>query len=107
MSTDISIVYISCPASAAQTLANALVESNLAACVTLLPGARSVYRWQGKVHNDEETLLLAKTRTERVGALCERVVADHPHEVPEVIAVELAQGHAPYLDWVASETDAD
>lgn len=107
MSTDISIVYISCPASAAPALANALIESSLAACVTLLPGVRSVYRWQGKVHSDEEALLLAKTRTDRVGALCERVVADHPHEVPEVIAVEVAQGHAPYLDWVASETLAD
>lgn len=85
-------------------IAAALVEERLAACVNLLSGMRSVYRWQGKVESAEETLLLIKTTTDRLKRVSERIVELHPYELPEVIAVEAAGGWPAYLDWVAAQT---
>lgn len=97
-----------CPdAACADTIATALVEERLAACVNQLPGLRSVYRWQGKVERAEEVLLLIKTSHDRLTALTARVQALHPHELPELIAVEAAGGLAPYLAWVAEQTRED
>ena len=81
-----------------------LVEEQLAACVNLLPQVRSIYRWQGAVADETETLAIIKTTQLRYDALAARLVALHPYEVPELIAVPLAGGHAPYLAWVTSET---
>ncbi|MDH5824910.1 divalent-cation tolerance protein CutA [Luteimonas sp. RD2P54] len=89
---------------AADRIATALVEERLAACVNVLPGVRSVYRWEGALQRDDEVLLLAKTAPGRLQALIARVVALHPYELPEVIAVESAGGLPAYLDWVALET---
>ena len=91
---------------AAEALATALVEQRLAACVNVLPGARSVYRWEGKVERAQETLLLIKTTTDRLDALKEHIVMAHPHAVPEVLALDVASGLDRYLDWVRSETEA-
>ena len=88
----------------AQRIADALVEERLAACVNLLPGLHSTYRWQGKVEHAAEVLLLAKTTRVRMPALQERIVALHPYELPEVLAVE-AGGLPAYLQWIARETD--
>jgi periplasmic divalent cation tolerance protein len=88
----------------AQRIADALVEERLAACVNLLPGMQSTYRWQGKVEHAAEVLLLAKTTRVRMPALQERIVALHPYELPEVLAVE-AGGLPAYLQWIARETD--
>ena len=87
----------------AQRLAEALVDERLAACVQLLPGLRSVYRWQGGVERADEVLLV-KTTSERLEALAERVLALHPYELPELLAVEAAGGLPDYLDWVAAQT---
>jgi periplasmic divalent cation tolerance protein len=86
----------------AQRIADALVEERLAACVNLLPGVRSTYRWQGQVERAEEVLLLAKTTRERLPDLQARLVALHPYELPELIAVEAA-GLPAYLQWIAGE----
>ncbi len=84
----------------AERIARELVERRLAACVNVVPGVTSIYRWKGGVERDEERLLLIKTRTERLAALRETLVALHPYEVPEAIALPIEGGHQPYLDWL-------
>jgi len=84
----------------AERLARALVERGLAACVNVLPGVVSVYRWKGAVQRDEELLLVIKTRGESFPALREALVELHPYELPELIAVQIAGGYEPYLDWL-------
>ena len=101
------VCFCTCPdAATAQRIADALVEERLAACVNVLPGLRSVYRWQGAVERADEVLLLAKTVSGRLDALTARLTALHPYELPEVVAVEVAGGLAAYLDWVAEQTRA-
>jgi len=98
-------VYMTAPAGpAAGRLAAALVEERLAACVNLLPGARSIYRWRGRVERARETVLIAKTRADRFAALCARVRALHPYEVPCVVAVRIERGNPAFLAWVAAES---
>ncbi|HUB88819.1 MAG TPA: divalent-cation tolerance protein CutA [Dyella sp.] len=95
------LCYCTCPnAESARHLADALVNERLAACVNRIPGIHSTYRWQGEVITDTEELLLIKTTASRFEALKERVLALHPYELPELIAVSVEQGHAAYLDWV-------
>ena len=101
---DSLLVFVSCPAAAAETLADALVELRLAACVHLLPAGRSVYRWQGAVQRAEETLLLAKTSGARYAALEAEVRRRHPYELPEIVAVNLACGLPAYLQWIHDST---
>lgn len=102
---DALLVLCTCPAAeSAARIARTLVDERLAACVNRLPGVASVYRWQGEVHEDSEVLLLIKTRRELFEPLRARLVALHPYDVPEVIALEVAAGHAPYLEWLHAET---
>ena len=92
---------------AAQAMASALVHARLAACVNILPGVQSVYRWQGAVEQATEITLLIKTTQRRYPQLQQAIVAAHPYDVPEVIAWPLANGHPPYLHWVSAETAQD
>jgi periplasmic divalent cation tolerance protein len=85
-------------------LARTLVEERLAACVNVVPGVRSIYRWEGKIQEDAEVLLIVKTRADRCEALAERVRTLHPHAVPEVLALAAVGGSADYLAWVAAES---
>jgi periplasmic divalent cation tolerance protein len=95
------IVFCSCPdVETAGRLADTLVEERLAACVTLLPGAISVYHWEGAVHRDPEVLLIIKTTAGRVANLTARIEALHPYEVPEVLAVPVDGGAERYLAWL-------
>ena len=98
------VVLKKAPPRRARALARALVERRLAACVNILPGARSVYRWKGAVEEASETLLLAKTTASRTAALLAAVEELHPHEVPEGILLPVAGGLPRYLAWVAAET---
>lgn len=99
--TTVLLCYCTCPnAASAQHLADALVGESLAACVNRIPGIHSTYHWKGNVTTDVEELLLIKTTVERFEALKERVLALHPYELPELIAVPVERGHAAYLDWV-------
>lgn len=88
----------------ADRIARALVDEGLAACVNRLPGVVSTYRWEGETRIDAELLLLVKTTRARFEALRARIVALHPYELPEVIAVDVALGHLPYLAWVTEVT---
>ena len=108
MATEALVVMCTVPdASVADSIATALVEARLAACVNRLPGVRSTYRWQGAIERAEEVLLLAKTTRARFPALRDRLVALHPYELPEVLAVEIGSGLERYLGWIASETASD
>ncbi len=99
------LVLCTCPdETSAERIATALVEERLAACVNRVPGIASTYRWQGKVCRDHEQLLLIKTTHDGFDALRTRILALHPYELPEVIAVDIAAGHAPYLDWIEAST---
>ena len=84
----------------AERIARALVERRLAACVNVVPGVASFYRWKGEVCRDEEWLLVVKTRAEKLDALREALVALHPYELPELVALPIEAGHAPYLAWL-------
>jgi periplasmic divalent cation tolerance protein len=90
----------------AERIARSLVERGLAACVNVVPGLVSVYRWQGQVERESELLLVIKTRAERFEALREALVALHPYEVPELIALPIQAGHAPYLAWLDANATA-
>ncbi|MCP1582881.1 divalent-cation tolerance protein CutA [Pseudoxanthomonas mexicana] len=102
------LILSTCPdADTAQRLARILVEERLAACVSLLPGGVSTYRWQGRVEQATEVQLLAKTPADRRDALMARLAELHPYELPEILAVETAAGMPAYLDWVTAETRTD
>ena len=88
----------------AEAIARALVEQRLAACVNVLSGVRSIYRWQGRVADDSEWLLVVKTERGHFAAVESRVRALHTYEVAEVIALEIVEGSKPYLDWLVAET---
>lgn len=90
----------------AEKLATLLVEQRLAACVNLLAPCASVYRWQGKIEQTQEHPLLIKTTEDRYAALEASIRANHPYELPEIIAVPVTQGLPAYLQWVESETRA-
>jgi periplasmic divalent cation tolerance protein len=101
------IALCACPDQAtADRIATVVVEELLAACVNRVAGVVSTYRWQGKVCRDDEHLLVIKTTHERFDALRERILALHPYELPEVIALDITAGHAPYLEWIAAQTQA-
>jgi periplasmic divalent cation tolerance protein len=81
-----------------------LVERRLVACGTVIPGATSIYRWKGNVEESDEAVILLKTRVARWDELAAVLPTLHPYDVPELIAVPLTAGHAPYLDWLSTET---
>lgn len=101
MSDTVLLCYCTCPdAASAQLLAETLVGEHLAACVNRIPAVSSTYRWKTKVVTDNEELLLIKTTATQFPALKLRLLALHPYELPELIAVPVTDGHGPYLDWV-------
>ncbi|NEQ30270.1 MAG: divalent-cation tolerance protein CutA [Leptolyngbya sp. SIO4C5] len=87
----------------ANTIASALVQERLAACVSLVP-IQSVYRWQGEVQQETEWQLMIKTDLAQFTTLAERVQQLHSYEVPEIIALPIVAGTETYLNWVAAET---
>lgn len=104
MAQDVIVVLVTCPQDKAQAIATRLVEERVAACVNVVPGVQSTFRWQGKVQSEGEALLVVKTARDRFEALRQAVLRHHPYELPEVIALPVDRGHAPYLDWVVEST---
>ena len=105
MPTSVVIVLTTVPsADAGATIASALVEERLAACVSQLPPMTSTYRWRGAVTCDVEQQLVIKTTTDRLPAVRERLLALHPYDVPECLVVPVIDGSPAYLDWVRQET---
>lgn len=96
-----------CPdAATADQLATQLVTARLSACVNVLPGVRSVYRWEDKVERAEEVMLLIKTTGQAYPQLLQHIVQLHPYTTPEVIALPVEGGLPAYLDWVHANTQA-
>lgn len=94
-------------ASSAHALARHLVARKLAACVNIQTGVQSVYRWQGSIEEASEVSMLIKTTAARYAELVEAIKASHPYQVPEIVALPITAGWAPYLDWIAKETRKD
>jgi periplasmic divalent cation tolerance protein len=98
------VVLVTAPSQEeALKLANHLVKESLAACVNFFP-LRSVYKWQGEIHYDDEWQLLIKTDLDYFNILAARIQELHSYEVPEVIALPITQGAKPYLDWMSEQT---
>jgi periplasmic divalent cation tolerance protein len=95
------VVLVTAPAQQAEPLARALVDEALAACVNLTPAVRSIYRWEGRVEQAQEVLLVIKTRAQAFEALRLRVLSLHPYQCPEIIALPVVAGHPAYLEWLA------
>lgn len=103
----VQVVLLTAPdAEVGARIARCLVDEGLAACANLVPGVRSIYRWQGAVQEDAEVLVILKTRGALIEALTERARALHPYELPEVLALPVVGGLVPYLDWVRSAAGA-
>ena len=101
--TDAIVVLVTVPdAPTAEKLGEALVGERLAACVNVIGGVRSIYRWQGAVEKNAELLCVCKSTREQFERLRARVVELHPYELPCVVALPIALGHAPYLAWIAA-----
>jgi periplasmic divalent cation tolerance protein len=102
--TEVLLVLVTAPTTeVAAGLARALVEARLAACGSVVPGLRSIYRWEGRVCDEPEALLLLKTTRRRFEALRDEVLRRHPYQVPEVVALPVEAGAAAYLAWVAEQ----
>lgn len=98
-------LYIIAPSrDVAEKIARALVEERLAPCVNIIPGARSIYRWKGKVEAASEVVMIAKSRADLFDRLEKRVKELHPYDCPCIVAWPIEKGHQPYLDWIAEET---
>ena len=97
---DVRVLLSTCPPAEAERLATLLVEGGHAACVNIATRVTSIYRWEGKVHDEPEALLILKTRAPLFEALRQRVVAIHPYQCPEVLRLDVEEGHAPYLQWI-------
>lgn len=98
-------VYVTFPDPAtAERVGVSIVEAGLAACVNILPGMRSIYRWKGAIERAEEAVVFFKTRADLAGPLTEAVAARHPHETPAIVVLPIVGGDARYLDWISAET---
>lgn len=98
------VVFITTPADKGDEIADAIVTQRLAACVNVVTGVRSVYRWEGEVRREDEALLVVKTTAAAVGPLTTAVRAIHPHENFELVALRIDGGVRDYLEWIVRET---
>ena len=103
VSHDIMVILCTAAPDEAEPIAKYLIEQGLAACVSVLP-VQSYYRWKGAFCADREHLMIAKTTSARVNDAIDAIISMHSYDVPEIIALPVRAGHAPYLDWVRRET---
>jgi periplasmic divalent cation tolerance protein len=88
----------------ARHIGKILVENKLAACVNILPQMQSIYQWQGKIEEGQETVLIAKTTTQCWSKLKDTIIENHSYECPCVVALPIVNGHSDFLDWIGKET---
>lgn len=98
------VVLITVPPEKAEDISQKMVESKLAACVNILDKVKSIYHWKGVLKKDAECLLVVKTSTKKVESLIKFVREHHEYEIPEVVAMTIAEGNPDYLDWLDRET---
>ncbi|EKE84553.1 divalent-cation tolerance protein CutA [Idiomarina xiamenensis] len=100
------LLLCACPdQNSANSIARQLVDEQLAACVNIISGINSVYRWQGEVHDDPELLLLIKSTRSRYDEIEQRVLQLHPYDTPELIALPITSGLPAYLTWLRESTE--
>ena len=100
------VVFVTCGSEEeALKIANALVEAHLAACVNLIAPIRSIYRWEGKIWDEKEWLLIIKTQKQRFEALEKKVKSLHSYSVPEIISLPITEGSSAYLNWIKENTE--
>ena len=103
---DSLVVFVTCGSEEeALKIAHALIEERVAACVNLVSPIRSIYRWEGKVWNENEWLLIIKTQIARFNDIETRVTALHSYSIPEIIALPIIKGSSSYLHWLKEMTD--
>ena len=103
MTDDIMVILCTTSPAESEPIAKHLIKEGLAACVSILP-VRSYYQWKGAFCADREEMLVAKTTKLMVNDAIEAIASMHSYDVPEIIALPVRAGHAPYLDWVRRET---
>ena len=104
--SDPVVVLVTCGSEEeALKIANALVENRLAACVNLVAPIRSVYRWEGKIWDEKEWLLIIKTQKHRFEELEKKVKSLHSYSVPEITSLPITEGSSAYLDWIRENTE--
>lgn len=102
---DLRVVYMTAGGlEEARRIARELVENRLAACVNIIDGMSSFYWWEGKIQDDRETVLIAKTRASLIPSLIEKVKSLHSYTVPCIVTLPILEGHEPFLKWVHEET---
>ena len=107
MNSSFLLILCTCPDPAtAKSIAETLVNERLAACANLASGLTSIYRWQGQIQRDSESLLLLKARQSIYPLLEARIRALHPYQTPEIISLSIQTGSTAYLDWIADNTAA-
>lgn len=105
--TEYQIIFCTCPSSeVAKKIATQLVESNLAACVNILPELTSVYRWENKTETQTEILLMIKSTANLYHQLEKAIIEQHPYDTPEIIALPIKQGLTKYLKWIDASVQA-
>jgi len=104
MTEDIIVVYISLPQDEVNRISQGLMDNRMAACINIIPRIESYYWWNDKVERDVESLLMIKTTKNKFESLRDWVVENHPYDLPEIIAVPLAEGHSDYMTWIKRET---
>ena len=107
MYNNLRLIYITTPTKEeARTIGRVLVEKRMAACVNIVEGMESIYRWEGKIEEARECILIAKTHYSKVKALTDQVLKLHSYECPSIISVTITEdeGHEDYLKWIIKET---
>ena len=103
----VRVVLSTCPPDRAVALAGQLVEERLAACANVVPGLLSIYRWEGEVCRDGESLIILKCPTSSLESLRRRLVELHPYDLPSFVVIPVEGGHAPYLSWAAAAGETE
>lgn len=105
MADKIHLLYVTFPdKKSALLVAGKLVEQRLIACANVAEGITSVFRWEGKVQQEPEVSMIAKTTDGKLTAAMAAIKAQHPYDVPCIVSFPIGQGHAPFLEWVKAET---
>ncbi len=102
------VVFVTAPdEDTAASIAKAIVGEGLAACANIVKDIRSIYKWQGKMEDESEVLMIAKTSRDKFEDLAKKVEDMHPYDVPEIIAVPITQGSDPYIKWLSEAVSGE
>jgi len=101
---NLRVVFVTVPMDKAEEMAKAIVENRLAACASVVPAVKSFYYWEDQLKNEHESLLILKTTMSKIDDLITFIKSEHPYDIPEIIAMPVAEGLPDYVNWVIEET---